>query len=47
MEDKIVIDFNKNPAAKEAMLKFIAYLEGKNDETTQNNSYKQMKEGEQ
>lgn len=46
MEDKIVIDFNKNSAAKEAMLKFIAYLEGENDKTTLDNSHKQMKEGE-
>lgn len=46
MEDKILVDFNKNPAAKKAMLKFIAYLEGENDEIILDNSHKQMKEGE-
>lgn len=32
MEDKILVDFNKNPRAKEAMLKFIQALEGERSE---------------
>lgn len=39
MEDKILVDFNKNPRAKEAMLKFIQALEGERSENNGEGRY--------